>query len=127
MRAGASRPHRRGQRDMCGGASYDKRQLFHLISNLNAEKMALQFEVGASVTLVGKDLQFVGVDGQSRIRFLIAGEALKRVAAATKDLTRQEQFKVYDRNREWFQEAARGVYQRAKAGSKTLKITAADL
>lgn len=89
--------------------------------------MALQFEVGASVTLVGKDLQFVGVDGQARIRFLIAGDALKRVAAATKDLTRQEQFKVYDRNREWFQEAARAVYERATAGSKTLKITAADL
>lgn len=89
--------------------------------------MALQFEVGASVTLVGKDLQFVGLDGQARIRFLIAGDALKRVAAATKDLTRQEQFKVYDRNREWFQEAARTVYERAKAGSKTLKITTADL
>jgi hypothetical protein len=94
---------------------------------VKAEKMALQFEVGASVTLVGKDLQFVGVDGQARIRFLIAGDALKRVAAATKDLTRQEQFKVYDRNREWFQEAARGVYQRAKAGARTLKITTADL
>ncbi len=89
--------------------------------------MALQFEVGGSVTLVGKDLQFVGVDGSTRIRFLITADALKRVAASAKDLTRQETFKVYDRNREWFQEAARGVYQQAAPGAKTMKITAADL
>lgn len=89
--------------------------------------MGLQFEVGGSVTLVGKDLQFIGVDGPTRVRCMIAGDALKRVAAATKELTPQEKFKVYDRNREWFQEAARSVYQGAKAGSKTIKITAADL
>lgn len=89
--------------------------------------MALQFEVGGSVTLVGRDLQFVGIDGPTRIRFLIAGDALKRVAASTKELTPQEKFKVYDRNREWFQEAARAVYQRAIPGAKAVKITAADL
>ncbi len=89
--------------------------------------MALQFERGGSVTLVGKDLQFVGVDGPTRVRCLIAGDALKRVAASTKDLTPQEKFKVYDRNREWFQEAAQAVYQRGKAGSKAIKIAAADL
>lgn len=79
------------------------------------------------MTLVGKDLQFVGVDDGARVRFLIGGDALKRVADSAKDLTQQQKFKVYDRNREWFQEVARALYQRAADRSKPIKISAADL
>ena len=89
--------------------------------------MTLRFEVGGSVTLVGKDLQFVGVDGATRVRFLIAGDALKRVAESVQELTPQQKFKVYDRNREWFQEVARALYQRVGVSSKPIGISAADL
>ena len=87
--------------------------------------MALNFEVGGSVTLVGKDLQFVGVDGEARIRIIIANAVLLRVADVVKDLTPQQKFKIYDRNKAWFQEIARGLYRRAP--SKTLKITLNDV
>ncbi len=89
--------------------------------------MVLRFEVGASVTLVGNDLQFVGADEGARIRFLIENAALKRVAESTKELTQQQKFKIYDRNREWFQEAARTIYQRTTNRAKPIKITVRDL
>ncbi|MCY0726067.1 DUF1488 family protein, partial [Klebsiella pneumoniae] len=79
------------------------------------------------VTLVGKDLQFVGVDGPARVRIRIQDAALRRVAESAKDLTPQQKFKVYDRNREWFQEIARHLYERAANRPKTLKITLTDL
>lgn len=89
--------------------------------------MTLRFEVGGSVTLVGNDLQFVGVDGPTRVRFLIQADALKRVAESVKDLTQQQKFKVYDRNRDWFQEVARSLYERAANRSKPVRITVKDL
>jgi hypothetical protein len=61
------------------------------------------------------------------VRFLIQGDALKRVAESLKELSPQQKFKVYDRNREWFQEVARSLYQRAPDRSKAIKITVADL
>lgn len=89
--------------------------------------MTLRFEVGGSVTLAGNDLQFTGVDGDARIKFLITGDALKRLAKAPKDLTRQEKFKVYDRNRAWLQELGRSLYERARPGTKTIKIGVLDV
>jgi hypothetical protein len=96
-------------------------------SDESRHSVTLRFEVGASVTLVGNDLQFVGVDGPARVRFVIAAEALKRVAESVKDLTPQQKFKVYDRNREWFQEIARTLYERAENRSKPMKISLRDV
>ena len=89
--------------------------------------MALHFELTASVTLVGKDLQFVGMDDTTRIRFLIQKDALKQLAGSADELTQQETFKAYDRNRARLQEVARQLYERAPTGVRILKIRAADL
>jgi hypothetical protein len=89
--------------------------------------MAILFEVSASVMLVGKSLQFVGVAGTRRVRFLISNDALKQISGSTEELTRQQKFKAFDRHREWFQEIARRLYELAPTPPKTIKITLADV
>jgi len=87
----------------------------------------LSFEIGGSVILVGKDLQFVGVAGADRIRFVIRNDVLKRLSGAAAELTQQQKFKLYDRNRAMFQDVARRLYERAAGEAKTFKISAEDL
>jgi len=89
--------------------------------------MALRFEVSTSVTLVGKDLQFVGIAETTRIRVVIHKDALKLLARSATELTQQEKFKVYDRNRELLQEIARRMHEHAPAGVRIIKIGAMDL
>jgi len=84
--------------------------------------MALIFEVGASVMLVGSDLQFIGMADGKSIRFLIEKDALQRLADKTVELSRQETFKVYDRNRRFIQETARRLFEQASGDTKTIKI-----
>jgi hypothetical protein len=91
------------------------------------ERRNLNFEVGGSVILVGKDLQFVGMSNTGRIRFVISNAALQRLSGSVAELTQQQTFKVYDRYRQLFQSTARRLYERASNEVKTIKIAATDL
>jgi hypothetical protein len=86
----------------------------------------LRFEVGASVMLVGDDLQFVGMADGDRIRFVIADRALRRMNGSAVELTRQQKFKIYDRNRELIQDIARRLWERAPE-KKTVKIGVGEM
>jgi hypothetical protein len=89
--------------------------------------MPVRFEVGTSVTLVGNDLQFVGETGAHRVHFVVLREALKRLAGTAKELSPQEKFRVYDRNREWLQDIARRLHEGAPRNTKTIKIHDSDI
>lgn len=89
--------------------------------------MTMLFEVGASVILVGKDLQFTGMIGSSRVHFVITNAALQHLAGSARELTRQQKFQAYDRNRAHIQEAARRVWDRTSIKTKAVKIYASDL
>jgi hypothetical protein len=72
--------------------------------------MPLKFERGASVVLLGEDLQFSGEDGTRRIKFILSDEAMRAYARTGKKLTQQEKFKVYDRHRAEIQNTALRLY-----------------
>jgi hypothetical protein len=90
------------------------------------ERRQLSFEIGASVILVGKDLQFGGLAKSNRVRFIISNDALKRLSGLA-ELTHQQKFKTYDRNRGLFQDVARRLYDGAEIDVKIIKIAATDL
>ncbi len=87
--------------------------------------MTLRFEIGATVILMGEDLQFTGADGDARVKVLIQAEALRLLAKAVKPLSQQEKFKVYDRNRAYLQATAVRLYEKTPA--KVIKIRPLDL
>jgi hypothetical protein len=89
--------------------------------------MAVRFELSTSVTLVGKDLQFIGLENDARIRFVVTNDALKRLAGSVKELSSQQKFKAYDKNRAWLQNVAVQLFARGPQTAKTIKITVADL
>lgn len=89
--------------------------------------MTIRFEIGTSVTLVGKDLQFVGMENGTRIRFVVTNDALTRLAGSAKELSPQQKFQAYDRNREWLQSVACELFARTPGATRTIKITVADL
>ncbi len=77
--------------------------------------MALKFERGATVVLIGEDLQFTGEDGPKRIKFILSNEAMRAYAKTPQKLTQQQKFKVYDRHRMEIQNVALRLYT---AGAK---------
>ncbi len=78
--------------------------------------MSLKFEIGGTVILSGETLEFTGVDGDKRVKFIVTEEALKALAGARGALSRQEKFKLYDRNKARLHSAAERLYQtQAKA------------
>ncbi len=87
--------------------------------------MTLRFEIGATVILLGEDLQFTGADGDARVKVLVPAETLRLLAKAVKPLSRQEKFKVYDRHRAGLQATAVRLYDKAKAG--LIRIRPLDL
>ena len=90
--------------------------------------MTLRFEIGATVILMGEDLQFTGADGDARVKVLIQAEALRLLAKAVKPLSQQEKFKVYDRNRAYLQMMqATAVRLYEKTPAKVIKIRPLDL
>lgn len=91
------------------------------------ERRNLSFEIGGSVILVGKDLQFIGMAKSDRIRFIVSNAALMRLSGSATEPTQQQKFKIYDRNRGMLQDVARRLYERGPADVKTIKISALDL
>ena len=73
--------------------------------------MSLKFEIGGTVILAGETLEFTGVDGDKRVKFIVTEEVIKALAGARGALTRQEKFKLYDRNKARLHQAAERLYQ----------------
>lgn len=89
--------------------------------------MGLRFEVGASVILLGEDLQFAGQDGDTRVKVLVQAETLRLLAKSAKPLTQQEKFKTYDRHKAGIQAAAVRLYEREPSKGKLIRIRPLDL
>lgn len=75
--------------------------------------------------LLGDDLQFVGTDGDARVKVLVVAETLRLLAKAAKPLSRQEKFKTHDRHRRALQATAVRLYEQSKA--KLIRIRPLDL
>lgn len=73
--------------------------------------MSLKFEIGGTVILAGETLEFTGIDGDKRVKFIVTEEALKALAGVRGVLMRQGKFKLYDRNKTRLHQAAERLYQ----------------
>ena len=73
--------------------------------------MSLKFEIGGTVILAGETLEFTGIDGDKRVKFIVTEESLKALAGGRTALKQQEKFKLYDRNKARLHGAAERLYQ----------------